>query len=60
MFDQSESLKVKKKKKAGKYAGIMEDFGIKVQVDNEEEEYMKGDTTGLNAAGSDIPDAFKQ
>lgn len=29
MYDASESLKVKKRKKAGKYASMIEDFGIK-------------------------------
>jgi hypothetical protein len=28
-YDPSESLKVKKRKKAGKYSSIIEDFGIK-------------------------------
>ena len=39
-YDASESLKVKKRKKAGKYSSIIEDFGIKnnEDVDQEEEE----------------------
>jgi hypothetical protein len=37
-YDPSESLKVKKRKKAGKYASIVEDFGIKnTEAENQEE-----------------------
>ncbi len=38
-YDASESLKVKKRKKAGKYSSIVEDFGIKnTEVENQEEQ----------------------
>ena len=37
LYDQSDSLKVKKKKRAGKYAGIVDDFGIQsTKIDDEE------------------------
>lgn len=49
---------VKKKKKAGKYAGIMEDFGIKVSIDPEEEEYLR-ESPKLLGQTSDLPDTFK-
>jgi hypothetical protein len=49
-------LKVKKKKKAGKYSGIMEDFGIKI-VDEEEEEYLL-ESPKILAEPSSLPDAF--
>ena len=41
-YDPSESLKVKKRKKAGKYSSIVEDFGIKnTEVENQEEQERK-------------------
>jgi hypothetical protein len=41
-YDASESLKVKKRKKAGKYSSIVEDFGIKnTEVENQEEQERK-------------------
>lgn len=59
MFDQSDSLRVKKKKKAGKYAGIMEDFGIKILANEEDEEYLR-ESPKLLGTTSDLPDTFKQ
>lgn len=41
MFSPSDSLKVKKRKKNGKYSSIVEDFGIKVHEENQEEEERK-------------------
>lgn len=48
---------MKKKKKAGKYANITEDFGIKV-YDEEEEEYLR-ESPKLLGGVSELPDAFK-
>lgn len=56
MFEQSESLKVKKKKRA-KYANIVEDFGIKI-VNEEEEEFIR-ESPRLLGGHSELPDAFK-
>ena len=37
MYDASESLKVKKRKKTGKYASMIEDFGIKNDTNEDQE-----------------------
>ena len=55
-YDPSESLKVKKRKKAGKYSSIIEDFGIKKNegVDPEEEERKQMEDDAINNTSSPV------
>lgn len=56
-YDPSESLKVKKRKKAGKYSSIIEDFGIKNETtteDHEEEERRQMEDDANNNTTSPV------
>jgi hypothetical protein len=52
MFSPSESLKVKKRKKNGKFSSLIEDFGIRVHEDNQEDEKkeMEQDMQNYNSS----------
>lgn len=49
-------MQVKKKKKAGKYAGIVEDFGIKIE-NEAEQEYIR-ESPKILGSPVEIPDSF--
>ena len=50
-------MKVKKKKKVGKYAGIIDDFGIEAVKDDDDDESVASPAT--IGGYQDMPDAFK-